>query len=128
MNTINHPTFGEGTVMSQEGMFTVAQFECGVRRVLNTAGMAEVKVSKPAKVKRQVFTTPVQDMCEMIFRTNGVWSAEHTNLIARIHQLAHEQGNEMVDNIAHNLMKTHMISPAQASVLGRFAVANNITL
>lgn len=128
MSTINHPTFGEGTVMSQEGMFTIAKFECGVRRVMNTAGMAERQVSKPAKVKRQAFTTPVQEMCELIYNTTGVWSPEHTNLIARIHAVAHEQGNDMVDSIVHQLMKTHAISPAQASVLGRFAIANNINL
>lgn len=126
MNTINHPNFGEGTVMSQEGMFTIAQFECGVRRVMNTTGMAERKVSKPAKVKREVFTTPVQDMCNVIYGTGKIWSADHADLIARIHAAAHEQGNDMVDSIAHQLMKTRSISPAQASVLGRFAIANNI--
>lgn len=72
--------------------------------------------------------TPVQEMCELIYATTGVWSVEHTNLIARIHTAAHEQGNDMVDSIAHQLMKSHAISPAQASVLGRFAIANNITL
>ena len=53
---------------------------------------------------------------------------EHTNMISRIHAVAHEQGNAIVDSIAHQLMKTHAISPAQASVLGRFAIANNINL
>ena len=70
--------------------------------------------------------TPVQEMCEVIYRTTGVWSMEHTNMVASIHAVAHEQGNDMVDSIAHQLMKTHAISPAQASVLGRFAIANNI--
>lgn len=72
--------------------------------------------------------TPVQEMCEAIYRTTGVWSMEHTNLIARIHAVANEQGNEMVDSIARQLIRTHAISPAQASVLGRFAIANNINL
>lgn len=125
--TINHPTFGAGTVISVEGMFTVAQFDCGVRRVMNTTNMVQ-RVAKPVRVRREVVLTPVQELAQVLYATTGVWQADHIELVARIAAKAAEMNNEMIASIAGQLRKSHSITPAQASAMARFANANNITI